>query len=225
MAVFGGTFDPVHFGHLRSAVEVRQSLGLDKIKLVPSRTPPHREMPGSTPQQRLEMVRRATRDAPGIEVDDREIRREGKSFMIDTLHSIRAEIGADVPLTLVIGFDAFTLLDSWRDWRSISDVAHLAVIERPGHAASEANDLAAGIDFESLSANLADFFRERFVKMPLCLHSQPGGLMCSLRLTRLDISSTQIREIIARGESPDYLMPSEVVRYIHEHGLYGAIST
>ncbi|MDZ7684124.1 MAG: RsfS/YbeB/iojap family protein [Gammaproteobacteria bacterium] len=176
--MFGGTFDPVHFGHLRSAVEVRHILDLDTIKLTFLRTPPHRDLPGSTPQQRLDMVRLATRDVPCLEVDDREIRREGKSFMIDTLRSIRSEIGADIPLILVIGFDAFTLLDSWRDWRSLLDLAHLAVIGRPGHAASETNESAEWVSFRKPVDEFVGLFSEKGLSRCRCACTATGGLMC-----------------------------------------------
>lgn len=211
-AIFGGTFDPVHYGHLRSAVEVRQALQLERIKLIPSFTPPHRGRPGSTPAHRLEMLRIATRDVDFIEVDDREIRREGKSYTIETLRSVREEIGNELPLIMVIGMDAFKLLDAWRDWRQLTDHAHLAILSRPGD------------EDENLSMDLANFSKERFVDNPLCLHSEPRGMMCRLRLTQLEISSTRLREIFSRGESPDFLLPGEVVDYIRAHRLYSAAS-
>lgn len=220
VAVFGGTFDPVHFGHLRSAVEVRRALDVQTVRLIPSYLPPHRGVPGSTAEHRLQMLRLATRGVDNIEVDDREIRREGKSFMIDTLRSIRDEIGDELPLTLVLGFDAFRLLDSWHQWQSLTDVAHIAVLQRPGEPVGEHADFPD----ENLSTELANFFGKRFVDRPLCLHSKPGGLMCVLQLIQLDISSTRIREIIGRGESLDYLTPTEVISYIREHRLYEAVS-
>ncbi len=168
VAVFGGTFDPVHNGHLRSAVEVRQALELETIRLIPSYLPPHREVPGSAPEDRLEMLKLATRGVDNIDVDDREVRRQGSSFMIDTLRSIREEIGDAVPLILVIGFDAFQLLDSWREWQSLTDEAHLLVLARPG---SHPGDTFPA---ENLTTELTDFFEKRFVDRPLCLHSKPG---------------------------------------------------
>lgn len=214
MAVFGGTFDPVHYGHLRSAVEVRDALQLQTVKLVPSYQPPHREAPGSSAEQRLDMVRIAARESGFLEVDDREIRRGGKSFMIDTLRSIRRDIGDAAPLVLVLGDDAFALLETWHEWRSLLEVAHIAVLARPG----------SHVD-ENLSTELANLVSRRLVERPLCLHSKPGGQICILRLTQLDISSTRIREMLGKGESVAYLMPSEVLTYITEHGLYASTST
>ena len=212
--MFGGTFDPVHYGHLRSAVEVRDALQLQTVKLVPSYLPPHREAPGSTAAQRLDMVRIAARDAAFLEVDDREIRRGGKSFMIDTLRSIRSDVGDAEPLVLVLGDDAFALLEAWHEWRSLLEVAHIAVLSRPGSPVDE-----------NLTTELANLVSERLVERPLCLRSKPGGQICILRLTQLDISSTKIREMLGKGESVAYLMPNEVLTYITGHGLYGSAST
>lgn len=214
VAVFGGTFDPVHNGHLRSAIELRQALDIKTVRLVPSYLPPHRAAPGSTAEDRLAMLVRATQGVGELEVDDREIRREGKSFMVDTLRSIRDEIGEATPLTLVVGFDAFRLLETWHEWQALTEVAHIAVLSRPG------DETGAGFPGQHLTTGLANFFEKRFVDKPLCLHSKASGLMCVLELTQLDISSTKIREIIKRGQSPAYLMPAPVIAYIRERELY-----
>lgn len=163
--------------------------------------------------QRLDMLRIAIADAEFLEVDDREVRREGKSYSIDTLRSLREEIGDDLSLTMVLGRDAFDLLHEWREWKSLTEYAHLAVVERAGsgHAAGLSRELRV----------LAD---ARTVEDPLCLRSKPAGLICKLELTRLDISSTKIREMFGTGRSPDYIMPKEVIRYVRENGLYGAAS-
>lgn len=212
IAIFGGTFDPVHFGHLRSALEVREALQVRKVKLVPAYRPPHRDTPGSTPSQRLDMLRLATREAEFLEVDDRELRREGKSYTIDTLRSLREEFGDNTSLTMVLGRDAFELLHEWREWKSLTDYAHLAVVARTGGAG------------DALPEELTAFSDARAVDDPLCLQSRPAGLVCNLELTRLDISATKIREMFRTGRSPDYIMPREVIRYIRENGLYGATS-
>ncbi len=171
------------------------------------------------PAQRLDMLRLATRDAEGIEVDEREIHRSGTSYSIDTFRSIRDELGTEVPLVMIVGFDAFTLLETWREWRALTELVHIAVVERPGSDVT-----GEGFETGSLPPELASCFKERFVDRPLCLHSKPGGMMCCLRLTQLDISSTRIRRMFSDGESPEYLMPTEVIRYVREHGLYGAAS-
>ncbi|XOV85875.1 MAG: nicotinate-nucleotide adenylyltransferase [Pseudomonadota bacterium] len=210
MAVLGGTFDPVHFGHLRSAVEVREALGVARIKLIPSFSPPHRNEPASSARDRLAMLRAATADHAYIEVDDREIRREGRSFTIDTLRSIREELGDSISLAMVLGVDAFVLLDSWKAWRHLTDTAHLVVLDRPR------------ADQRKMSAELKHFFDSRFVDDPGRLASEPCGLVCRLSLTQLDISSSRIREILRAGLSADYLMPSEAIAYLRQHGLYGS---
>lgn len=212
IAVLGGTFDPVHIGHLRSAIEVREALCVEVVKLIPSWQPPHRDAPGASPEQRLEMLRLCTRGTGGLEVDDREIMRGGMSYSIDTLKSIRAEIYDDIPLTMVLGFDAFRLLDEWHEWQQLLDYAHMAVLTRPGG------------DDEALPQELMDFSKGRFVDDPLCLHSRSHGMMCRLTLTQLAISSSSVREMFRLGRSPDFIVPGEVIRYVRKHGLYGVTS-
>lgn len=205
-AILGGTFDPIHFGHLRSAVEIHERLGVEKVKLIPSFLPPHRDEPGSTPQQRLEMLALATRDVQYLDIDDREIRREGKSYSIDTLRSLRAEIG-DAPLYLILGLDAWSIIGSWREWRQLTDFAHIVIIERAGEE-------------PAMSETVTQWYRERMVEDPGALRQAPAGSILRIGLTRLDISSTRIREIFSAGRCPDYLLPGEVIDYVREHGLY-----
>jgi len=208
VAVFGGTFDPVHFGHLRSAIEVREALQVETLKLVPAFIPPHRKAPTATAEQRLAMLRLATSDSAYIEVDDREINRGGKSFTVDTLASIREEIGSSKPLSLIVGADAYVLLDEWVKWQTLTDFAHLVILERPGHSVGQ------------ISERLESWSRDKHVAEPRCLGSQPAGLICQMRLTPLEISATMIRNLISRGESVEYLMPNAVIEYIQQHDLY-----
>lgn len=210
IAIFGGTFDPIHYGHLRSAVEVREVLNVQTVRFVPSRIPPHRDAPQSTPLQRLEMLRLAVATEPGFEIDERELMREGKSYTVDTLHSIRTEIGDAVPLTFLVGFDAWCLLNEWHQWRRLLDYAHLAVLERPGYSDADLNDV------------MREFARPRMVEDPACLGARPCGSICRLHLTQMGIAATEIRQLIAAGKSPAFMMPPEVIEYIHRHGLYTA---
>lgn len=212
IAIFGGTFDPVHFGHLRSALEIREVLNVRTVRFIPSYTPPHRDTPQSSPAQRLAMLRLAIADEPAFEIDERELMREGRSYTVDTLSSIRTEIGDTVPLVAVIGLDAFCSLHEWHQWRRLTDYAHIAVLERPGYG---------DID---LSRAVRDFAEGRTVEEPACLTARPCGSICRLRLTQLGISATAVREIIAAGKSPAFMMPPEVITYIYEYGLYGAVS-
>lgn len=209
IAIFGGTFDPVHVGHLRSAVEIQEALGVSRIKLIPSYAPPHRDNPGSKPEDRLAMLRLAIKGVPFLEVDDREILREGKSYTIDTLRSIRNELGENLSISLVVGFDAFVLLDEWKEWKRLLDYAHLVILERPG---------SEGV---LLKPELIGLLKDRLVDGALCLRSKPNGTVCRLKLTQLDVSASRVRQIFREGQSADFIVPGEVVRYIHEHGLYG----
>ena len=208
LAIYGGTFDPVHFGHLRSAVEAYQALQVSQLKLVPASVPPHRKMPSTTREQRLHMLQLATKDLEYLQIDDREIRREGKSFTVDTLASFRDEIGPAVPLSLILGADAYVLLNEWYAWESLVELAHLVILERPGH-------------HEQLPAReVIEWANDRWVTDPLCLGRQAAGLMCSLSLTQMDISATRIREIIKQGGNIDFLLPDAVLQYILKHRIY-----
>ena len=128
IALFGGTFDPIHIGHLQSALEVQQYLDLLAVRLIPSFIPPHRESLGSEAEQRLEMVRIAVQNNPALEVDDREILRQGPSYTYDTLTSIRDEVGPDVALIMVLGLDSFVTLSTWHRWRDLLASAHILVL-------------------------------------------------------------------------------------------------
>lgn len=210
IAIFGGTFDPVHFGHLRSALEVREALNVSTVRFVPSCIPPHRDVPQTTPAQRLEMLRLAVSGEPGFEIDERELLREGKSYTVDTLRSIREEIGESVPLTFLVGFDAWCSLNEWHEWHHLLDYAHVAVLERPGYSDADLDD--AMIEFE----------KGRTVADPACLSACPCGRICRLHVTQIGIAATAIRQIIAAGKSPAYMMPADVIQYIYENGLYAA---
>ena len=133
VGLLGGTFDPVHFGHLRSAVEVCEQLQLDELRLIPSARPPHRGMPGATAAQRLRMVELALGQGGGLQVDDRELQRERPSYTVETLESLRQELGSDVALFMVLGWDAFCGLPSWHRWESLLELANLVVLQRPDY--------------------------------------------------------------------------------------------
>lgn len=208
IGVLGGTFDPVHNGHLRAAVEAREELGLDQLRLLPAGDPPHRPDPLASARQRLEMLRLATRCCPGLEVDDREVRRAGPSFMVDTLTEMRSEAGG-APLLLLIGQDAANALDGWHRWQDLFDLAHLVVMRRPDAHFSCAGELRRQIEM-------------RRVDKAEQLHQATAGCVLALEITQLDISSTLIRELFARGRSPRFLLPDAVIDYILEGRLYGS---
>jgi nicotinate-nucleotide adenylyltransferase len=206
--VLGGTFDPVHFGHLRAAVEAAEKLELDALRLLPAGTPPHRAQPVASAEQRLAMLRLAIAHCAGLQVDDREVRRPGSSFMVDTLLSIRSEIGT-APLLLLVGQDAANELDTWHRWRDLFDLAHLVVMRRPDAHFSCRDELA-------------DQIERRRIDQPGHLRDAPSGCVLSLEVTQLDISSTFIRESFAAGRSPRFLMPDDVIDYVRQQHLYGA---
>ena len=212
LAILGGTFDPVHYGHLRLAQDVRQALDLDEVRLVPAADPPHRGEPQAPIRERIAMLDLAVRDFPGIVVDTREVRREGKSYTVDTLAELRAE-KPRTPLLLLVGADAFRGLPSWHRWLALFDLAHLVVVPRPGVA------LDVG-----LSPALEAQWRSRRIEDALGLRSRIAGAIYAQPVEPQAISSTAIRSAIARGDAKSVefagLLPPAVFAYIESHGLY-----
>ena len=141
ICILGGTFDPVHFGHLRPALDVQQALGIEKVRLVPCGLPAHRARPGLSASQRLELLRLAIEAEDGLAIDCRELQRDGPSYMVDTLESLRAEAG-EQPVCLALGVDALAGLESWYRWRDILSLCHLVVMQRPGGQWPRAGELA-----------------------------------------------------------------------------------
>lgn len=209
--MLGGMFDPVHFGHLRSAVEIREDLDLDQVRLVPCARPPHRPAALATAEQRRAMLELAIAGEPGLVVDDREIRRTTPSYSFDTLTSLRAEL-PNTPLCLIVGIDAFLGLPTWYRWRELFGLAHIVVLERPGREAGMS---------EALRAEL----QARVTGATLDLHQALAGRVLMHRVTQLPISSTALRESLAQGRSVRYLLPDVVYRYIQSHDLYGPAHT
>jgi nicotinate-nucleotide adenylyltransferase len=208
IGIFGGTFDPVHYGHLRCAQELLQDLPLDEVRLVPCRIPPHRDTPHANVEQRLRMLKAALDGAPGLRVDDRELSREGLSYTVDTLHSLRTELGS-TPLCLIVGMDAFNALDRWHRWQELIDLAHIVVAHRPGWMPPQTGAVA-----ELLNRHVAQSSTE--------LHAQPAGCILPWPITALAISSSAIRAQVTAGKSPRFLVPEAVARIIAAEGLYGA---
>ena len=214
IGIFGGTFNPIHHGHLRSALEMVELLGLYKLHIVPCGIPPHRETPQVGAQQRLAMLQAAVAGEPVFVVDDREIKRGGPSYSLDTVKSVREEYAANDPrqaIVLIIGADAFRGFDTWHEWRSIMDYVHIVVMQRPDLA----NKSGA-----HLSPQLQSFADERQVESVKPLWETSHGKLYFHTVTQLDISSSQIRERIAEGKSARYLMPDAVWRMIRENQYY-----
>lgn len=208
IGVLGGTFDPVHIGHLRSALEVADALRLDELRLTPNARPPHRDTPQVTPQDRLAMVQCAVQGVTPLTVDARELQRDKPSYTIDTLELMRAELAADDQLFLLLGWDAFCGLPSWHRWEELLQHCHILVLQRPD-ADSEPPDA------------LRNLLAARSVSDPLALEG-PGGNITFVWQTPLAVSATQIRQLLASGKSVRFLVPDAVLAYIEAHGLYRA---
>jgi nicotinate-nucleotide adenylyltransferase len=212
IAILGGTFNPIHNGHLRSALELRQRLQLAEVRLMPAAVPPHRAAPTCPAPMRVEMVRQAVADEAGLSCDPRELERAGPSYSIDSLAEIRAELGASASISLVMGADAVASLDDWHRWRELTDFAHVIVIARPGWEIPR-------------RGSVAEWLQQRLTEAVTTLQHEPCGGVYIESLTPLAISSTEIRRQIAAGESPRYLLPDVVWRTIQSAGLYGHGST
>ena len=205
----GGTFDPVHLAHLRLAEEAAGELELERIRWIPSGTPGHRAAPGTPALHRLEMVKLAVRDNPRFAVDEAEALGGAAQFTIDTLRRLRAELGAKLPLVLIIGADQLHKLDTWRDWRELFERAHFAVGARPGYTLAP----------ESLPPAVAEEWRRR-AGDAAALRAAPAGRIVAFPMTLLGISASDIRRRLAAGTSARYLLPPEVLAYIRTHRLY-----
>jgi nicotinate-nucleotide adenylyltransferase len=203
IGIFGGTFNPVHYGHLRSALEVKDVFGLDEVRLIPCFQPPHREHPSVTALMRLHMLELAITNQPGLKIDTRELERQGPSYMVDTLKSLRLEF-PDQPLLLFIGTDAFKHLTAWHQWQQLFAYAHIVVMTRPGYQAQD----------------LDDFFKARLAADKNELAERLAGKLFFQAVTPLDISATAIRKMIAEQQNPGYLLPDAVIDYIKQNLLY-----
>ena len=206
MGIFGGTFDPIHYGHLRTAYELLSTLRLPEMRFMPAGNPPHRNATFASNEQRLDMVRAATAGQPGFTVDDREMRREGPSYTVETLAELRAE-APHRPLCLVVGMDAFLGLPKWHRWRDLLSLAHLVVAHRPGWRAPSMGPLGELL-VDHGTGTVSD------------LHDLVAGRIYIHAVTQLEISSTDVRALIGAGRDPRYLMPEGVRRIILESGCY-----
>lgn len=207
VAIFGGTFNPVHNGHLRIASELAELLQVDNLRMIPCALPAHRELPSASPEQRLEMLRLGIGQQTPLVADDIELRRDGPSYTIDTLREIRQQIGDHSALYLCVGMDVLCTLDSWQDWQQLTDYCHLVVSSRPGYQMPESGVLAAWIK-QRLCDDLHELKQSSTGKLHLC------------NLTMLEISSTAIRDKINAGAKIDFLTPAAVVNCIQQQHLY-----
>lgn len=204
IGIRGGTFDPIHTAHLRATLEVAEALSLQQVRLIPGKTPPHRPQPLATPEQRLEMVELAVASNDLFVPDDRELQRDGASFTVDTLRSLREDFGEEVPICLIVGMDAYQSFTSWHEWEAIIKLAHLVVTSRPDYTAQPLQTWAQALHTENT----------------LDLQAQPAGKLFFIETTALSISATDIRHQQAEGRSSRYLVPDAVYDYIQQKHLY-----
>lgn len=210
LGILGGTFDPVHCAHLRLALEARELLGLERVRLIPVGSPPHRDRPASDAVHRLAMVNCAVAGLEGFEVDAGEVYDAAPSYTVHTLLRLRAELGAERPLVLLMGADAFLGLESWHRWQELFGLAHIGVATRPGFE----------LGGSGLSEILADELVRRACTDAAALRTAPAGLVMPFPITPLTISATAIRAAFQHGRSARFLLPESVLDYIEQHNLY-----
>lgn len=208
IGLFGGTFDPIHYGHLRTAFELWQVLRLTEVRFLPAGNPPHRERPLAGAELRLRMVRAAVAVEPAFTVDDREMRRSGVSYSVDTLAELRAEHPGR-SLCLLLGMDAFLGLPHWHRWRELLELAHIVVAHRPGWKAPTMGPLGAVMVDHGTGSIRA-------------LHERAAGHIYVHAVTQLEISSTELRQLMAAGRDPRYLVPDEVRHILLETQCYSS---
>lgn len=211
LGLFGGTFDPIHFGHLRLATELAEAFHLEQVIFIPNGLPYHRGRSAhASSEQRLTMLKLATGRDARFDVDERELRREGETYTYDTLWEIRKERGAETPIVFLAGSDAFAKIDTWKRWTELFDLAHFAVAIRAN-------------DEEWFSKGPGAFPREAWPRITLNLREllgAPAGKIMTFSMTPIAISSSAIRTLAGEGASIRYLSPDPVVEYIRSHHIY-----
>jgi nicotinate-nucleotide adenylyltransferase len=210
VTVLGGSFDPVHNGHVALGDYFSKLLIPDELRIVPAGNPWQKNNLQATPEQRVDMLRCAfERQTVPVNIDLQEIRRQAVTYSIDTLRAIRAELGPDASIAFLIGADQLQRLNTWKEWHQLFDCAHICAASRPGFA----------VDATQMPADVAREFSRR-AATPEQLRNTPHGLTCLATNLAVDVSATEIRALLLRGERPDSLMPPGVLDYIKLHHLY-----
>jgi nicotinate-nucleotide adenylyltransferase len=211
IGLFGGTFDPIHFGHLRLATELAEAFRLDPVIFLPAGLPYHRGRSAhATNEQRLTMLKLATARDARFDVDDRELKRKGPTYTYDTLAEIRKERGPELPIVFLCGSDSFSRIDTWHRWTELFDLAHFVVAIRAGDESWQSRGPGA-------------FPKDAWPRItlnPRELATAPAGKIVTYIMTPIAISSSAIRTAAAEGASIRYLSPDPVVEYIRSHNLY-----
>lgn len=206
LGIFGGTFNPVHIGHLRGGIAARDVLGLDHVRFMPAALPPLKDRPEVSAEHRRAMLSLAVEDLDGFSVDGRELERDGLSYTIDSLQQIRGEVGARVSLTFIVGSDSVARLHRWHQWQDMMSVANLAILVRPDAPEFIHPDVLAWIKHHEVE--------------PSAWQRPVAGAICHLKQPQLQISSSSLRADIDEGKNISFLLPSIVIEYIQSHGLY-----
>lgn len=213
IGIFGGTFDPVHSGHLRVIVEIIENFNLDKLRVIPCGTPPIKSAAIATPIQRINMLRLAVSNQQNVIIDDIETHRNGPSYTVDTLTEIKERYPRS-PLYLILGTDAFLGLNRWHRWRDILSLAHIIIIHRPGWDINIAESTTRPCE------EIKTILNSNLVSNKLTLQQNPTGNIMLFPIRKLDISSSAIRKLIKSEKSPRYLLPQDVLNFITAEQLY-----
>jgi len=206
IGIFGGTFDPIHIGHVRTALDIREDLALEEVRLMPCNISPHRNAPLASGAQRLAMLQAAIHGEPGLCIDERELHRPAPSYTVDTLLALRAELG-DIPLCLMMGMDSFQALHTWHRWRDIITLAHIVVMTRPGW-------------LPPTQGEVAELVMQHGVYDPARLREASAGCVLLRPVSQLDISASRIRSAVQAGRSARYWVPDSVWDFIEKKGIY-----
>ncbi|MFP3013266.1 MAG: nicotinate-nucleotide adenylyltransferase [Arsenophonus sp. NC-QC1-MAG3] len=207
-ALFGGTFDPIHYGHLLPVEVLAKLVGLQQVVLLPNHVAPHRQQPEATAQQRLEMIKLAIKNNPLFSIDTRELKRTTPSYTVETLLSFRKQISWQKPLAFIIGQDSLLSIDTWFNWEKILDLCHLLVCARPGYAAY------------FLTSSMQEWLIQHQVHKPEIFSYKPSGTIYLAKTPLLNISATEIRKRKHDRKSCKNILPPEVLRYVNKHHLY-----
>ena len=209
VGLLGGTFNPIHFGHLRMAQELAEALNLAEIRFIPAANPPHKDEVNVSAKHRAAMVNIAIQSNPLFSLDESELKREGASYTLDTLISLRESLGGETALCLIMGSDAFVKLNTWHRWHKLLDYAHIVLVQRPSTQPQE-----------KLPAELETVLQDHYTEQHLDLSKENAGFIIMQTISAQEISATQIRNLLKNGQSVRYLLPNEVIEYIQQHQLY-----